>query len=308
MKNKCFDQGIIQAYVDGELASDISKNVVRHSAGCNECALMLVKTEEENEFAFSVLEEQLGVFVPTERLREKVFASIKEIEQQEKRSIWTTLTESFALFEAINFRNPSVLALGCTLMFVGTFALAMKFFPRVPDSREVAVDNGEFHVLEGVIDRRGGNSSESTASKPTKADEQKPNRITRIIAGRAPNRVSRQRSGYRYTKAVAKQKAVVKKSTPNVQAVAGEDVYLQTIASLDKNIQISKSEILAPGERVSFEKDLAIVNVAIAKLRDEVRKNPKNEAAKHILKATYQNKIDLLNSVAEKNELIASMQ
>jgi hypothetical protein len=43
-------------------------------------------------------------------------------------------------------------------------------------------------------------------------------------------------------------------------------------------------------------------------MRVVVKKNPKNEAAKDVLRASYENKIDLLNSVAEKTELMASLK
>ena len=49
-------------------------------------------------------------------------------------------------------------------------------------------------------------------------------------------------------------------------------------------------------------------NDAIVKMQKEVRKNPKNEAARQVLRSSYQNKIDLLNSVAEKTELMASIR
>jgi hypothetical protein len=43
-------------------------------------------------------------------------------------------------------------------------------------------------------------------------------------------------------------------------------------------------------------------------MRKQVKQNPKNESAKQILFASYQNKIDLLNSVNERGVLMASMR
>ncbi len=53
---------------------------------------------------------------------------------------------------------------------------------------------------------------------------------------------------------------------------------------------------------------MAVVDDTISKMKSEVKKNPKNEAAKQVLLASYQNKVDLLNSVAEKTELMASLK
>ncbi len=53
---------------------------------------------------------------------------------------------------------------------------------------------------------------------------------------------------------------------------------------------------------------MAVVDDAIDKMRREVKKNPRNESAKQVLYSSYQNKIDLLNSVSQKGELMASLR
>ncbi len=65
---------------------------------------------------------------------------------------------------------------------------------------------------------------------------------------------------------------------------------------------------MRPGERIAYERDMAVVNDAIAKMRNEVKRNPRNETAKQVLYSSYQNKIDLLNSVSQKEELVASLR
>jgi hypothetical protein len=65
--------------------------------------------------------------------------------------------------------------------------------------------------------------------------------------------------------------------------------------------------MMRPSERVAYERDMAVVNDSIAKMRQEVKKNPKNQSAKQVLYSSYQNKIDLLNSVSQKEELMASL-
>ena len=90
------------------------------------------------------------------------------------------------------------------------------------------------------------------------------------------------------------------------ETISGEQSYLKTIATLKQTVDNRKDELMKPSTRVAFEKDMAVVNDAIKKMKEEVRKNPKNTAAKEVLRSSYQNKIDLLNSVAEKSELMAS--
>jgi hypothetical protein len=51
-----------------------------------------------------------------------------------------------------------------------------------------------------------------------------------------------------------------------------------------------------------------MINKAIEKMQRQVRRNPNDENAKRILFASYQNKIDLLNTVAEKSQLMATIR
>ena len=83
---------------------------------------------------------------------------------------------------------------------------------------------------------------------------------------------------------------------------------MKTISSLARTVEEQKDEVLRPSERVSYERDMALVNDTIAKMRKEVKRNPRNESAKQVLYSSYQNKIDLLNSVSQKEELVASFK
>ena len=88
----------------------------------------------------------------------------------------------------------------------------------------------------------------------------------------------------------------------------GEESYVKTISSLTKTVAEQKDGVMRPSERIAYESDMAIVNDTIAKMKKEVKRNPKNESAKQVLYSSYQNKIDLLNSVAQKEELVASLR
>ena len=63
-----------------------------------------------------------------------------------------------------------------------------------------------------------------------------------------------------------------------------------------------------PSSRIAYERDMAVVNDAITKMKEVVKKNPKNQSAKQVLYSSYQNKIDLLNSVVEREELMVSLR
>jgi hypothetical protein len=91
----------------------------------------------------------------------------------------------------------------------------------------------------------------------------------------------------------------------NAAYLPGEESYVKTIADLSKSVSNSKNDVMRPSEQVAYARDMALVTDSIEKMRREVRKNPKNESAKQILYASYQNKIDLLNSVAQREDIVA---
>ena len=88
----------------------------------------------------------------------------------------------------------------------------------------------------------------------------------------------------------------------------GEESYVRTIADLKQNVDGQKDRIMDPSSRFAYERDMAVVNDAITKMKEVVKKHPKNQAAKQVLYSSYQNKIDLLNSVAEREELMATLR
>ena len=88
----------------------------------------------------------------------------------------------------------------------------------------------------------------------------------------------------------------------------GEESYVKTISILSKSVDEQKDSVMRPSERISYERDMAVVNDAIAKMKTAVKKNPRDESAKQVLYSSYQNKIDLLNSVSQKEELMASLR
>ncbi len=309
MSNKCFKIGIIQAFLDGELTSDVSERVLMHVSGCDSCALMMSEAEEENSFAFALLDDGLDVLVPTERLRTKLFTAIGEIEKREKVTLWQRLTALIPVFGEINLASPAFAAVAATVMFVGTFAVALKVFPRLTSLDEIVV-NEPADIFEPAPNVRkvGGDDNMPSNDDEDQSDPESADSETVFVPVR-PTGPQYQRASY---KAPARRKTIpaTHRSTnteTSAPAVVGEEIYVQTIATLNRNIGQSKDDVLQPKERIEFEKNIAMVDNAINKMKQEVRKNPRNTAAKELLKASYQNKIYLLNSVSEKTELMASL-
>lgn len=301
MKENCFDIGTIQAFLDGELSPESAENAACHIALCDDCAFQLATAEDETAVAFNALEQEFNTLVPTQRLWTKINDSI----ERERRSFWTPIL--------VFFRNPAMATFAACLIVFGLFVAYLNSGSTGPaeiaktspskTSRIAPVSNPEIAPASG--DTAVAPVEKESFGEAKVASAAKTNKNYRAVNADL-------KTSPRKNSSVAPPKNDNESSDenrPQIQTVAylpGEESYIKTISTLEKTIDQRKDEVLRPSSRMAYEKDLALVNDAIQKMKTEVKNNPKNESAKQILLASYQSKVDLLNSVAAKTELMAS--
>lgn len=304
MTEKCFDEGTIQAFLDGELETDLLEKVARHTASCEVCAFMLQEAEQESAFAFSAIGDEFNSLVPTERIRTNLYQAISQIEKP-RQSLWNRI---FGF--GFSFTNPSVLAFASLLLVFGLFTT---LYIHRESQKSITVASNESSKVpvtpsksEPVVNQpiapvdtpdETGFTAEPSNSPKVRQVVSKPSVETQPTIQKA-----------NYREVVSPRNLDNRRESVNGtrnDTLPGEESYVKTIATLSDTVNTHKDTLLRPSERVAFEKDLAVVNDAITKMQKEVKRNPKNEAAKQVLRSSYQNKIDLLNSVAEKTELMA---
>jgi hypothetical protein len=83
-----------------------------------------------------------------------------------------------------------------------------------------------------------------------------------------------------------------------VKLLPGERSYLKTIARLDSTINANKKQ-MRPSLQVEYERNLAVVDRAIAATRSAAKKNPNDPDTADFMFAAYQSKVDLLNTIAD---------
>ena len=83
-----------------------------------------------------------------------------------------------------------------------------------------------------------------------------------------------------------------------MKLIPGERSYLQTIARLDTTIKSNKKD-MRPSLRSEYERNLAVVDRAIAATRSAAKSNPNDPDAADFMFAAYQSKVDLLNTIAD---------
>lgn len=303
MSDKCFEIGTIQAFLDGETTPDLSFKISGHVADCDNCALALADAEEESSFVFSALDREFSSLVPTQRL----WSSINEAITYEKAhtSFWDKVRVSLSTLIA----NPSLTVAASVLIVFGLFAMIWNLSP----------DGSSYVFVQTPVDLQPLPKQTRTADinitdgpaviAPPSAEAYTANEtILPADKGRQLVRTANYDRGEDKPKA---QYLIDKRpvnGTPVEQYLPGEDSYVRTIADLKQNVDGQKDQVLNPSSRMAYERDMAVVNDAIKKMKEVVKKNPKNQSAQQVLYSSYQNKIDLLNSVVEREELMASLK
>ena len=293
MNGNCLDIGTIQAFLDGELTPEISMGVSGHIAKCEACSMMLGEAEEESAFVFPVLEREMNTLVPTQRLWSRINESIAV--ERENTPFWKKVLTGIA----VSLRNPSIAIAASVVIVVGVFAAvySIKFDQPV-------VNNGQ-NIAK--VQPKLTDPIPTVVSGPTAPSQTETSGPARTRYGANDQKPTVVKADY----VVREKQPLTAKGPYMVNAdgyLPGEESYVRTISNLSQTVAGQKNSVMRPSQQVAYERDLAVVDDSIKRMRSEVRKNPKNESAKQVLYTSYQNKIDLLNSVAQKEELMASLK
>jgi anti-sigma factor RsiW len=291
MNGKCFELGTIQAFLDGETTPEVSIRLTHHVAGCDACALLMSNADEENSIVFSALERELNSLVPTQRLWSRINETI-EVEKS-RAPFWQKTLD----YLRSTLLNPSLATAAGVVMILGIFAI-------------VSLKTGDdavfvFRQVGPTAPAPGGSTLSS--APVTNSPEVTPSFTESKLAPRELQRLVQKASASGGQRAIRTQDAVY--TAPAVDAyLPGEESYVRTISDLKQNVDGQKDAVMTPSTRVSYERDMAVVNDSIKRMREVVKKNPRNQAARQVLYSSYQDKIDLLSSVAQREELMASLK
>jgi len=287
--------------LDGETAPEMSLRLTDHVAACDSCARLMSEAEEENSVVFSTLERELNTLVPTQRLWSRINETIAD--EKSRTPVW----KKVLVYIRISLANPSIAAAAGILLVLGMFAVVITVRDNsgtnVP--KEVVKDTPPSVLPPSVptgtvsVATTGGDPAipSGTSTAPSVEISNLKSRDLRTLAAAVKAGQREIRPQYAIDRAPAAD-----------SYLPGEESYVKTIAELRQNIDDQKDAVLTPSTRVSYERDMAVVNDSIKRMREVVQKNPRNQAARKVLYSSYQDKIDLLNSVAQREELMASLR
>lgn len=285
---RCLDEAKLQSYFDGELSIEMMESVTSHLAACVTCAAAAREVEQESALLMEALSEDFDVSVPTERLRERVDLAV--LGERVAVAQTTQETGSLAGFFSglLNFGTQRTLgyaSLAVVLAFATILGVVM-----MKSSNEPALN-------AGVTSTPPTPKTEDTVAKTstTAGTENQSNKSENPQLVEVSNK-------YKGPKAVVPRPSqdvpAVAKAKPPVKLIPGERSYLQTIARLDSTIQSNKQE-MRPSLRAEYERNLAVVDRAIAATRTAAKSNPNDPDAADFMFAAYQSKVDLLNTIAD---------
>ena len=298
MNGNCLDIGTIQAFLDGETRPEQAVKISEHVTDCDTCTLLLAQAEEESSMVFSVLDRELNSLVPTQRLWTRINAEISE--EKSRTSVWGRL----AAFVTVSLASPSFASAAGILIVFGMVAAVW-----VMNSGD-GVTTGEVAVVNSPV---ASGSKDSAPPAPVVQDQNNAT-VAKIeatpvkresvrVTNLSDSEVNRMiRASY-----VVNGPRKVSAVPASAQYLPGEESYVKTINELQETVTAQNAAARPSGE-VSFQRDLAVVDDSISKMRRVVKKNPRNLAARQVLYSSYQDKIELLKSSAQRDELMASFQ
>ena len=294
MNKNCFEIGTIQAFLDGETTPEMSLRLTDHVASCDTCAFVMAEAEEENSVVFSALEREIDTLVPTQRLWSRINEGIAE--EKSHAPFW----QKALAYVRLSLANPSIVAAAGIILVVGLFTII--WMPGNPET-ELANNQPKNPISDSRVADVVPSGTQVAPSAVSNPEAKSPSVALQVNE----SNLSPQKLKKMITTADLRQPVQVP-NAQNAGYLPGEESYVKTIADLKQNVDDQKDTVLTPSTRVSYERDMAVVNDSIKRMRDVVKKNPRNQAARQVLYSSYQDKIDLLNSVAQREELIASLK
>ncbi|HEX8178251.1 MAG TPA: zf-HC2 domain-containing protein [Pyrinomonadaceae bacterium] len=305
--NTCLDEGMLQAYMDGELPGAQMEATAQHLAACATCAELAHEAEHEYALFSTAFAPVLSAPPPTERLRARLEDAIADLQVPAHRIIetpgsrlrawWSALAASFA----VTPRQAAAFA---------SFLLAVALTVTLTALRQKQLTNGEqIAALPQIPASQPAKiSTDSPAPQAASGGQVAGSKAT---GGRLKARAVRLETAS-YTSAA--RRGAQKMSDENSPApprelaplLPDEKNYLRTIATLDVAIKAQGAKSLPPSLRAEYERNLALVDEQIIATRVAARRNPQSADAKEFLRAAYQNKVDLLTTVSDQTQFIAA--
>ena len=283
---RCLDEATLQTYFDGELSGEMMESATLHLASCSTCAAAAREMEEEINLMMTALAPEFEASVPTERLRQRIDAAVLDLRLEGAASSERTGFGAF-ISGLLSFGTGAKLgyaSLAMVLAFAAIFGYVKLKTTTPSTGNNVGEQVAVVPPKDAAVPSNGPVGINTTKNDPIKVVN-------------TPTQANKPTPKFVSTKAAVTKSNPTPASEP-VRLLPGERAYLQTIARLDTTIQANKKS-MRPSLQAEYERNLAIVDRTIAATRTAAKSNPNDPDAADFMFAAYQNKVDLLNTIAD---------
>jgi hypothetical protein len=305
---RCPAEGTLRGYFDGELSAGECAEVTAHLASCEACARAAREMEEGIETLRQAFAPLNSLPVPASRLKSRLDSAINTMSPPKSGLADTARYELSALVTSlsqVSNRMPRFAqAFAGLLITLLLFSVALMYQSR-PGVNEQAkneivpavssdpgarteqkeVGGSEAPVGGSLSDRAQALSSDMRS--PSSVTVSKVSLKSTRNAGHAATRGKSYNERRKFSPSLDDSKSLI----------PGEQKQLEQIATLTASLE-SGDRPLNPILRVEYERNVAVVDVAIKSIRRAALSNPRDKNAAGFLHAAYQSKISLLRAVA----------
>ena len=296
---ECLDEAILQSYFDDELSGQQLEGVTSHLATCTTCAVTAREIEAETSLLAAAFAPEFEAAVPTEQLRRRIDEAIagmqtrvSPVKESPTASVRTWLQ---SLVAPLTFSPQRAFGYAGLVLVLGFGAILgiTQWRTASPGVNNVASADERLPITKEGIGIEPAPAAIKESPSPVPASSPGP-------ATPAPKTVTPKRQpSYSVPTALGNVASNTSaKPDDKVKLLPGERSYLQTIAKLDSTIK-SSDRPMRPSLQAEYQRNLALVDRALATTRDAAKKNPNDPDAAEFMMTAYQNKVNLLNAVAE---------
>lgn len=282
---RCLDEAMLQSYFDGELSGEMMERATLHLASCSTCAAAAREMEEEIQLLATALAPEFDTSVPTEQLRQRIDAAVLDLRVGAASSSRDKAGLGAFISSLLSFGTQRTLGYASLVMLLAFAAIfgwvKFKSVPETPKTQD------QVAVVPPTTPTNPAIPSVSSVSS-----------VPSVVKTEPQKNTDRTYKAVKVAYRVPSTPVAPAPAPEQVKLLPGERAYLQTIAKLDSTIKANK-KAMRPSLQVEYERNLAVVDRAIAATRSAVKKNPTDPDTADFMFAAYQSKVDLLNTIAD---------
>lgn len=304
----CLTETTLRMFCDNELSAAEITRVAAHLELCKSCASAAQEMEKGIEALNQVFAPLFSLPVPAARLHERLSLAINTLPAPKNGlgaklgfDSYGILFRLSALLRTVPRPVAGFASLVITLILITAVAFQLDLGVKEVAKDEISASSGVNADSKPAVSA-GGKASEgpviSNAVQAVSSQDQSSDAVAYKKAGRKSGGLKTSQNARQITAAqIFTERPQSSPSLAKERLIRAEWQYLNNIATLSATLE-GGPKFLKPILRVEYERNLAVIDVAIKATRKVALENPRDVNASKFLLAAYQSKMNLLRVVA----------